>query len=367
MNEHEDTSSLEELRGEIDSIDNALLSLLDKRAKYAREIGKVKTATKIGGAIYRPEREAKLIKKLLKKNIGIIKNASITHIFKEIISACRAEEGAPSIAYLGPPGTFSHMAVSRHFGHAAKVRSMRSVEGIFEVVQTGGCDYGVIPIENSRSGTVGGSIDCFYTYSPKIIGEIELSISQCLLSKESSIASIDTVYSHVQSLAQCNKWLDNNLPHGRRVECISNGDAASRASRVARTAAIAGRQLTELYPLRALATDIQDHAKNTTRFFVIGTEYVVASGDDSTSILVSVENKSGRLSGLLGALSKRGINVTHIESRPNAMNLWEYIFFLEMCGHYSEANIKQGLDEVKAEAVFFKLLGSYPSSLTDKS
>ena len=365
MNEHEDTNSLEELRGKIDSVDNALLLLLDKRAKYARKIGKIKTVTKIGGAIYRPEREAKLVRQLLKKNISIIKNESIVRIFKEIISACRAEEGSPSIAYLGPPGTFSHMAASRHFGHAAKVLSMRTVEDIFEAVQTGRCDYGVIPIENSRSGTVGGSIDCFCTYSPKIVGEIELSISQCLLSKESSMASIDTVYSHVQSLAQCNKWLDNNLPHCRIVECISNGDAASRASRAIKAAAIAGRQLAELYPLRVLETDIQDHTKNITRFFVIGKEYVVVSGDDSTSILVSVENKSGRLSGLLSALSKRGINITHIESRPSAMNPWEYIFFLEMRGHCSEANIKQGLDEVKAKSVFFKLLGSYPSSLTD--
>lgn len=354
---------LEALRREIDSLDTELLALINRRAALARQVAEVKDD---GGnpQYYRPEREAEVLRALADGNDGPLPADQVSRIFQEIMSACRALQKRLAVAYLGPEGTFTESAAYKHFGHAIDGIPVDSIGAVFRRVESGGGDYGVVPIENSTEGVVGHTIDTFVASGLGICGEVELGIHHCLMAAEGGIEDIARIYSHQQSFAQCRHWLDEHLPKVARETVASNGEAARRASGEPGSAAIAGAIAADDYGLRVLAGNIEDEPENTTRFVVIGRERVGPTGKDKTSVLFSTKDRPGALYELLRSFEKRAINMTRIESRPSHRGKWSYVFYVDLEGHADDANVAQALAELEDSAPFFKLLGSYPRTDT---
>jgi len=283
-------------------------------------------------------------------------------VFREVISACRGMEQAIRVSYLGPAGTFSEQAVRKHFGAAVEALPVPSVDEAFRRCESGGAQFTVVPAENSTEGVVGRTLDLLVTTPLRICGEIELRVQQNLLSGADQLAEIGKVYSHSQSLAQCNGWLAQNLPAAERVPVASNAEAAQRAAREPRTAAIAGEAAGARYGLKALARSIEDDPNNTTRFLVLGQLQPAPSGRDRTSLVMSAENKPGAVHALLTPLAQHGVSMTRIESRPARARaaLWEYLFFIDVEGHEKDQRVAAAIAALRAGAPFLKILGSYP-------
>ena len=348
---------LSRCRGQIDRIDDELLQLLNRRAALAQRIGHLKN----NDTVLRPEREAQILRRMSEANPGPLSSLSITQLFTEVMSQCRALEAPISIAYLGPAGTFSEAAVVKRFGKASQGMPCATIDEVFREVESGGASYGMVPVENSTEGAIGRSLDLLLQSPLKVCGEVLLPVHQCLLSNESQLAEIKTVYSHPQSLGQCQSWLNANLPSAVRAPVASNGEAARLAAKEPHSAAIAGRQAAERFALTVQAENIEDDPRNTTRFLVIGSQDVVPSGKDKTSLVMSAANRPGAVHSLLAPLAKHGVSMTKLESRPARSGLWEYVFFLDIEGHQSEAKVASALAELKQVAAFVKVLGSYPA------
>ncbi len=350
---------LEAIRREIDELDNELLALISRRAELAKKVAEVKDDE--GSAhYYRPEREAEVLRSLVEGNDGPLPGRHVSRIFQEIMSACRALQKPLAVAYLGPEGTFSERAALKHFGHAIDSRPVDSIGAVFRQVESGGGDYGVVPIENSTEGVVGHTLDLFVSSELSICGEVELRIHHCLMAKGGSLADIAKIYSHQQSFAQCRRWLDANLPQAKQETVSSNAEAARRAAAQSGCAAIAGEAVADDYRLRVLASNIEDEPGNTTRFVVIGRQVAGATGRDKTSVLFSSKDRPGALYELLQSFKKRDINMTRIESRPSRRGNWSYVFYVDFDGHVADANVGAALAELQELAPFFKSLGSYP-------
>lgn len=350
---------LEAIRHEIDELDVELLALVNRRAGLAKKVAEVKDDE--GSAhYYRPEREAEVLRSLVEGNDGPLPGEHIARIFQEIVSACRALQKPLAVAYLGPEGTFSECAALKHFGHAIDSRPVDSIGAVFRQVESGGGDYGVVPIENSTEGVVGHTLDMFVSSELSICGEVELRIHHCLMAKGDSLADIAKIYSHQQSFAQCRRWLDANLPQAKQETVSSNAEAARRAAAQSGCAAIAGEAVADDYRLRVLANNIEDEPGNTTRFVVIGRQVAGATGRDKTSVLFSSKDRPGALYELLQSFKKRDINMTRIESRPSRRGNWSYVFYVDFDGHVADANVGAALAELQELAPFFKSLGSYP-------
>jgi chorismate mutase/prephenate dehydratase len=347
---------LKQLRERIDALDLQILGLVNERASTARAIGRLKD----DGTVYRPEREAQVLRRLAGHNSGPLPDNAVTHLFTEIISACRALEDAFSVASLGPKGTFSEQAVVKHFGGQAPVVLCASIDEVFRSVESGNVGHGVVPVENSTEGAVGRTLDLLLSSPLKICGEIVLPVHQNLLSKASGIGAVKRIFSHAQSLAQCHRWLAQNCPGAERVPVASNAEAAKMAQEDAASAAIAGRSAAEHYRLPTLASSIEDEPNNTTRFVVISRQDAPRSGSDKTSLVMSTRNIPGAIHELLTPLAKNGVSMTRLESRPSRTGLWEYVFFLDMEGHQSEDNVARALEDMRKLAAFLKILGSYP-------
>jgi chorismate mutase/prephenate dehydratase len=283
-------------------------------------------------------------------------------VFAEIISACRALEQRLRIAYLGPAGTFSEMAVAKHFGHSVDGVPLASIDEVFRQAETGAAQYAVVPVENSTEGAVGRTLDLLVATPLRICGEIELRVHQHLLTKERDMRGIRKIYSHSQSLAQCNSWLAQNLPGAERVPVASNAEAASRAAQEPGAAAIAGELAGERYGLAALARSIEDDPNNTTRFIVLGNLTPLPTGRDRTSMVMSAENRPGAVHALLTPLAEHRVSMTRIESRPARARtaLWEYVFFIDVEGHEKDERVAAAIAALRAKAPFLKILGSYP-------
>ena len=348
---------IQKLRAEIDRLDDELAALLQRRAAAAQKIG----ALKGGAPAYRPEREAEVLRRI-SGNPGILPAERLLAVFREIISACRGLEEAIRVAYLGPEGTFSEQAVRKHFGQAIEALPFASVDEAFRRCESGAAQYAVVPVENSSEGAVGRTLDLLVATPLKICGEIELRIQQNLLSKAEKVSVIRKIYSHSQSLAQCNSWLAQNLPAAERIPVASNAEAAQRAAREEGAAAIAGEAAAERYGLRVLARSIEDDPNNTTRFLVLGNLDPAPTGRDRTSLVVSAENKPGAVHALLTPLAQHGVSMTRIESRPARARsaLWEYVFFIDVEGHQKDQPVARALGELKRLAPYLKVLGSYP-------
>jgi chorismate mutase/prephenate dehydratase len=350
---------IEKLRREIDTADDELLAALDRRASLAQRIGKLKE----GAPAYRPEREAEILRRVSAK-AGVLPAERVTAVFREIISACRGLEEAIRVSYLGPEGTFSEQAVRKHFGRAVEALPTASVDEAFRRCESGAAQFTVVPVENSTEGAVGRTLDLLLTTPLKICGEIELRVQQNLLSRSESISSVKRIYSHAQSLAQCNGWLNQNMPGVERIPVASNAEAAQRAAKEAGAAAIAGEAAGERYGLAALARSIEDDASNTTRFLVLGKLEPAPTGKDRTSLVMSADNKPGAVHALLTPLAEHRVSMSRIESRPSRAksSMWEYVFFIDVEGHQKDAPVANALAELKSRAPYLKVLGSYPAA-----
>jgi len=349
---------IRKLRSEIDSLDDELLALLERRAAAARRVGELKG----GASAYRPERESEILRRVAARKGGVLPAERVTAVFREIISACRAMEQAIRVAYLGPQGTFSEQAVRKHFGQAVEPQAAASIDEVFRSAESAATHFAVVPAENSTDGVVGRTLDLLLVTPLRICGEIELRVQQNLLFKGNSLKAIRKIYSHSQSLAQCNGWLAQNLPGVERVPVASNADAAQRAAKEKGAAAVAGEAAAAHYRLKVLGREIEDDPNNTTRFLVLGQIEPAPTGKDRTSLVMSAENRPGAVHALLTPLAAHGVSMTRIESRPARARsaLWEYVFFVDVEGHRKDAGVAAALAELKAKAPFLKVLGSYP-------
>ena len=352
--------SLSVVRTEIDSIDAQLIELLNRRARCAQQVGEIKAHHGEAGFIYRPEREAQVLRRLQEINPGPLSNDSVTWFFREVMSACLSLEQPLGVAFLGPLGTFSESAATRHFGHAARLMPQVSIDDVFREVEACHANYAVVPIENSTEGAIGRTLDLLMTTPLKICGEVVLRIHQHLLTNERSLDRISKVYSHAQSLAQCHEWLNRSLPNAQRISMGSNAQAAQFAASEPGAAAIAGEAAAERYQLPKLAESIEDEPNNTTRFVVLGRQDAGPSGRDKTSLIMSAHNQTGALSTLLAPFSDAGVSLTRLESRPARHTLWEYVFFVDIEGHRDDAPVAAALAELGRRAAYLKVLGSYP-------
>ncbi len=359
--------NLETLRQNIDQIDQQIQDMINKRASFAKQVADVKQeATNEGekAIFYRPEREAQVLRKVMARNQGPLDNESMARLFREIMSACLALEEPMGIAYLGPEGTFTQAAAQKHFGHAVKTSPLATIDEVFREVEAGSVHYGVVPVENSTEGMVNTTLDSFIHSSLTICGEVELRIHHNLLvGSNTRKESITRIYSHQQSLAQCRQWLDAHYPTADRIAVSSNSEAARRLQSEWNAAAIAGEVAAEIYGLQKLAVNIEDNPHNTTRFLIVGRERVPRSGEDKTSVIVSMKNKPGALYELLAPFYEAGIMLTRVETRPSRDGTWTYLFFIDFEGHESDAPIKAALERVEQIAVYLKKLGSYPKAV----
>jgi chorismate mutase/prephenate dehydratase len=357
------TLDLAAARERIDGIDRQIQELIAERARWARQVGKAKGPLKAAIDYYRPERESQVLRRVLDRNDGPLADEVLLRLFREIMSACLAQQEPLKIGYLGPEGTFSQQAALKHFGHSARGLPLASVEEVFEEVEAGHADFGVVPVENSGQGTIQSTLDMFLTSSLRICGEVELHVHQYLLSRTGRLEDIERVYSHQLSLAQCKAWLRQHLPHAERLPVVSNAEAARRARNSDDAAAIAGESAGHVYGLRVVAGPVEDRADNTTRFLVLGREPFAASGHDRTSLLVFVRDQPGALYGVLSPFARHGISMNRIESRPSHAGRWQYAFFIDVAGHVDDPAMKRAISELGEYAADVRVLGSYPVAL----
>ncbi|MBS1162027.1 MAG: prephenate dehydratase [Proteobacteria bacterium] len=348
------------VRAEIDGIDAELLRLLNARARCAQKVGEIKAAHGEAGHIYRPEREAQVLRRLQEANPGPLPGENITFFFREVMSACLSLEEPLGISFLGPLGSFTGSAATKHFGHAARLLPQASIDDVFREVESGHAHYAVVPVENSTEGAVGRTMDLLLGTQLKICGEVVLRIHQNLLSNETDLGKISKVYSHAQSLAQCHEWLNHHLPGVPRISVASNSLAAQMAAGEAGVAAIAGVAAAERFKLPKLVENIEDEPNNTTRFLILGKHDAGPSGRDRTSLIMSAPNRTGSLHELLLPFSHNAVSMTRLESRPARNALWEYVFYVDVEGHRDEPAVKAALDELAKNAAYLKILGSYP-------
>jgi chorismate mutase/prephenate dehydratase len=343
-------------REQIDRLDDELLALFNRRAALAQQIGHLKE----DGTVLRPEREAQVLRRLQDQNGGPLGDDAVAQLFIEVMSQCRALEAPLSVAYLGPEGTFSEQATFKRFGSAVHGQPCATIDDVFRAVEGGAAQYGMVPVENSTEGAVGRTLDLLLNSNLKICGEVMLQVHQCLLS-QCKLEDIRTVFSHPQSLGQCQEWLNQHLSRVMRNPVASNAEAARLAATHPHdSAAIASKNAAKLYNLPVLAENIEDDPRNTTRFLVVGKQDVAPSGCDKTSLVLSAANRPGAVHDLLVPLAKHEVSMTRLESRPARSGLWEYVFYMDIEGHQQEARVAAALEELKQAAAFVKILGSYP-------
>jgi chorismate mutase/prephenate dehydratase len=355
------TDKLKPLREQIDAIDAQLLDLLNRRARLAQEVGHVKAETM--APVFRPEREAQVLRGVAERNPGPLKSHDVQTIFREIMSACRALEKRVTVAYLGPAGTFSEQAVYQQFGGAVDSLPCVSIDEVFRATEAGTADFGVVPVENSSEGAINRTLDLMLATTAIISGEVSIPVHHSLMTKTGSMDGVTVVCAHSQALAQCQVWLNQHYPQIERRAVASNAEAAVMASNDPAIAAIASEMAGEQYKLGVVQAHIQDDPHNRTRFAVIGHLQTNPSGEDQTSLVLSVPNKPGAVYNLLSPLAKHGVSMTRFESRPARIGTWEYYFYVDIEGHVFDADVAKALVELKDNAAFFKVLGSYPLSL----
>jgi chorismate mutase/prephenate dehydratase len=350
--------TLDDLRRQIDDIDDTILDLLNRRAAVVIAVGKAKAGSH--QEFYVPSREQAIYRRLTERNPGPFPAEGIRRVFREIISASLALEQPMKVAFLGPQATYTHVAAMQQFGFSAQLVPQKSIDMVFDEVQRGRAHYGVVPVENSNEGVVSHTLDMFIELDLQINAEILLEISHDLLSRTGDFGQVRKVVSHPQALAQCRKWLEENLPDIPLVDVASTALAAQMVAEDETAAAIASEMAATLYDLQVVRKKIEDNPNNFTRFLVIGRHTPAPSGRDKTSIMFSVRDEPGILYRMLEPFSKRGLNLSKIESRPFKKKAWEYIFFLDLEGHAQEANVGAALAELKGYCTLFKVLGSYP-------
>ena len=352
--------NLDDWRSRINDLDNQILDLLTQRAEAALQIGDLKRRQ--DAPSYAPEREADIVRCLTEQNDGPLPAEAVAAVWREILSGCRALEAALTVAYLGPQATFTHEAALQHFGAAATYRPARSIVEVFDDVERGRADFGVVPVENSTEGAVNVTLDRLIVSDALICGELKLEITQHLLSRARELGEVKRVVSHPQALAQCRGWLAEHLVDVATEETLSTAAAAELAAADATVAAIASELAARLYHVPLLRTRIEDNPQNSTRFLVVGRRPIGPTGRDKTSILFAMRNVPGALYRILEPLARDGINLTKIESRPARQSPWEYVIFVDLEGHRETHQIAAVLREMGERTLFLKVLGSYPAA-----
>jgi chorismate mutase / prephenate dehydratase len=351
---------LADVRARIDGIDRSIQELIAERAQWAHQVGKAKGPLKAAIDYYRPEREAQVLRMVVDRNQGPLSDEVLVRVFREVMSACLAQQEPLKVGFLGPEGTFSQQAVHKHFGHSAHGLPLSSIEEVFQEVEAGNADFGVVPVENSTQGTIQSTLDMFLTSKLKICGEVELRVHQHLLSRSGRIEDIERIYSHPQSFAQTKAWLRQYLPKIEKIPVASNAEAARRARNADDAAAIAGAAAANVYGLKIVAGPIEDRPDNTTRFLVLGRELFPPSGHDRTSLLIFIKDQPGALYNVLSPFAKHGLSMNRIESRPGHTGRWQYAFFVDIGGHVHDQAMKSAIEELEDYAQDLKILGSYP-------
>lgn len=355
--------SLAELRKRIDALDDQILELVSSRACCAQQVAETKLSEGEVECFYRPEREAEVLRRIAAHNGGPLPNEAVVRLFREIMSACLALEKPLSVAFLGPEGTFTQQATYKHFGHAVQATPLPAIDEIFRAVESGACQFGVVPVENSTEGVITHTLDSFLRSPLLIAGEVVLRIHHNLMSKAGDTRAIRQVFSHQQSLAQCREWLDRYLPTVERVSVSSNAEAARLAAETPNGAAIAGEVAAGLYGLDILERNIEDEPDNTTRFLVVGRSPVGPTGADKTSLLISTRNYPGALHQALEPFARFRISMSKIESRPSRRENWDYVFFIDVEGHRQDPELAEALRALEQNVALLKILGSYPRAV----
>jgi chorismate mutase/prephenate dehydratase len=350
--------SIPKHRQAIDTLDAQIVRLLNERTRHVLAIGEIKLAA--GEEIYAPHRERAVFERICGKNKGPITNEQLRAIYREIMSSALALEKTMTIAYFGPEATFTHQAAVQKFGASLRYAPQKTIADVFSEVSKKAADYGVVPVENSTEGVVTHTLDMFVDSDLKIVSQIVLPVQQCLMSK-SPRDRIRKLYVHPQSLAQCRGWIQNHLPQAEIIETSSNARSAELAAREKHSAAIGGILAAEKYGLRVLAEDIQDNAANATRFLVLGRQCSPPTGNDRTSLMVSVADKAGALHEAIASFRRYKINMTKIESRPSKRKAWEYFFFIDCQGHAQDGKVAKAIGLLSEHCNFVKVLGSYPN------
>ena len=351
------SESLEDLRRDIDSLDEQLVRLLGQRADLVRRIGHRKADT--GIPIFDPGRERDVLERVTAINPGPYDDDHIRAIFREVMAASRSLEEPPKVGYLGPPHTFSHQAAQQHFGRLANLTPLNSFSDIFDFVDRSPRVWGVVPIENTTSGTIGETLDLFVTRTVHIQAEIQLPVSHNLLATSSS-TDWTCVYSHPHAIAQCRGWIQRHLGATPIMEVASTAEAARRAAQEPSTSAIGPLSAAEAFGLEVLRQDIQDVASNRTRFYVIADKPATRTGRDKMALMVAVHDRIGALHDVLSCLRTHDLNLSFIQSRPSRLKPDDYIFFLEMMGHPDDLHVKDALNVLGESTVLTRVLGAWP-------
>ncbi len=349
---------LDKHRKEIDRIDTEIIDLLNSRAKEAMKIGEIKK--ELGKPLYVPSREKQIYERLSKINHGPLPFEAIRRVYREIISASLSLEELQRIGYLGPEGTFTNLAAIKQFGLSAELIPMRGIPDVFDAVERGRLDYGIIPVENSLEGVVNHTLDMLAGSSIKICGEVFLEINQNLMNQSGKLEDVQRIYSHPHAIPQCRKWLAEHAADIPLYDVESTAKAAEIASKDAGAAAIASEMAEICYNLKIIERSIEDMPNNYTRFLIIGSFQPLPTGNDKTSMVFSITHKSGSLYKALEVFASKGINMTKIESRPSKKQAWEYVFYVDTDGHRDVEPLKSVIDEFSESVTHFKVLGSYP-------
>jgi chorismate mutase/prephenate dehydratase len=361
-----DPDTLASLRQAIDAVDDRMLALLNRRAGLAAEVGRVKTEASPEALFHAPKREREVLARLEKLNGGPFPDSAVRTIFQEIMSACLSLEKPLKVAFLGPEGTFTHLAARHQFGGSSQALPQGTIHAVFQAVERARADYGVVPVENATEGAVDSTLDAFLDSPLRICAEILLPVDQALLLRPGlDLGSIRRVYSHPQALGQCRRWLEAHIPQADRIEAPSTSEAARLAREDAEGAAVASELAAELFGLRVAETRIQDLAANATRFLVLGPASAEPTGHDRTTLLAMAQDGPGALLRLLEPLARRGLNLSRIQSRPTRRKLWEYAFFLDVEGHAEDPLMAEALVEIQSACASLKVLGSYPLAATE--
>ncbi|HVP30765.1 MAG TPA: prephenate dehydratase [Myxococcota bacterium] len=352
-------AELADLRERIDAIDRELLAALNARASLVQQVGELKRRSR--AAIYSAGRERDLVARLVAENPGPFPSGALPAVYREILSALRALEGPVRVAFLGPDGTYSHLAARQQFGAQAELLPSTSISEVFAAVERGRAELGVVPIENTTEGVVTPTLDVLVESDVPICGEVVLPISHSLLSRSGRLADVKRVASMPQALSQCRRWLDLHLPAAARIETTSTAAAAKLASEDGSVGAIGSAIAAEVYGLETVEAAIEDRRDNTTRFLLIGGDCAAPSGNDLTTAAFTVrKDESGALHRLLAPFARHGVNLASIQSRPLPGKPWEYVFFVDVEGHRDEPRVAQCLAEAASCAHSHRILGSFP-------
>jgi chorismate mutase/prephenate dehydratase len=352
---------LKQVREAIDAIDRQLVERLNERARLVAEVGRIKRDS--GAPIFQPEREAEVFRRVTQASQGPLPDAAIEAIYREIMSAARLMQRPLRAAYLGPQGTFSELAMLKKFGASTEALACASIDEVFRAAESERADYAVVPVENSSEGAVSRSLDLLLATPLFIVAEVSVPVHLHLLTCSASLEGVTRVLGHSQVLGQCVAWLNQHAPSIERVPVSSNAEAARLASLDPTAAAIAGDQAAVRYGLQTVAALIQDDAHNRTRFVVLGRQQTKRSGQDKTSLILSVANRAGAVYEMLAPLARHGVSMTRFESRPARNGAWEYHFFVDVEGHASDEHIAAALQELQQTCAFYRCLGSYPKDV----